>query len=310
MNPRGSMPASLSTRRPASSARTVCAPSRPTNSGDSPPPPRCGRDGRRRPQRDWRWRKPCCAIASPRRSRSSSQLATSGRRSDSGCMSRAGITSSVARATPRSSSQSRISAARSNVAGSTSCTATASTPPSRGIAHLAGPACPEHARGSRRPAARARAPTCAPRRCDARRRRAARTRAGRRRARAARSRARRAAARRAARRRRRSISSRGPPAATATTGEPARLRLEHDLAEGVGLAGEAERVRARVGARQLVALEPAEEASRARRAARRAAAARGRRRRAPGAAAGRRACAAMNASASRSMFFSSLMRPA
>ncbi len=49
----------------------------------------------------------------------------SGERSPSGCRSRAGITSSVTRSTPWSSSQSRISAQRSNVAGSMSCRATA-----------------------------------------------------------------------------------------------------------------------------------------------------------------------------------------
>ena len=44
--------------------------------------------------------KPCCATASPPRTRSASQVAISGRRSESGCRSRAGITSNVTRSTP------------------------------------------------------------------------------------------------------------------------------------------------------------------------------------------------------------------
>ena len=123
-SPRGSIPASLRIRRPASSARTVWRGSSPTNSGDSRAIAERGCGGQRAGG-DCRWRKPCWAIASPRLARSRSQAATSGRRSESGCRSRAGITSSVTRPTPRSSSQSRISAARSNVAGSMSWTATA-----------------------------------------------------------------------------------------------------------------------------------------------------------------------------------------
>ena len=42
--------------------------------------------------------------------------------------------------------------------------------------------------------------------------------------------------------------------------QPAGLRLEQDLPEGVGAAGEEEEVGARVGARQRVALQPAQEA--------------------------------------------------
>ncbi len=42
-------------------------------------------------------------------------------------------------------------------------------------------------------------------------------------------------------------------------GQTARLRLEHDLAEGVGAAGEEEDVGARVGAGEALAVEPAEE---------------------------------------------------
>ena len=57
----------------------------------------------------------------------------------------AGITSSVTRSTPRSLSQSRISAARSNVAGSMSWTATASRPSGR----IAGLARADPARASR-----------------------------------------------------------------------------------------------------------------------------------------------------------------
>ena len=53
----------------------------------------------------------------------------SGERSPTGCRSRAGITSSVTRSIPWSSSQSRISAQRSNVAGSMPWMATAIVPP-------------------------------------------------------------------------------------------------------------------------------------------------------------------------------------
>ncbi len=109
------MPASLSTRRPASTARRVSSPSRPTNSPWRRPRPACNR-------RCW---KPCWATRRPHAARSSSHSASSGRRSWNGCRSGAGMTSSVTRSTPRSSSQSRISAQRSKVAGSTSCSDTA-----------------------------------------------------------------------------------------------------------------------------------------------------------------------------------------
>ena len=108
-----------------------------------------------------------------------------------------------------------------------------------------------------------------------------------------------------------SISDSGPPRGDRDHRQAAGLRLEDDLAEGVGGAREQEDVGARVGARELVALEPAEEASRARRGARAGAPARGRRRRAPGAGAGiARARARRKASASRSTPFSRVMRPA
>ena len=78
--------------------------------------------------------KPCWAIASPRSRQSSSHAARSGRRWKNGCRSGAGMTSSVARSMPWSSSQSRISAQRSNVAGSTSWSDGAGPP----VAHLGG----------------------------------------------------------------------------------------------------------------------------------------------------------------------------
>ena len=98
--------------------------SRPTNSAAGPP-----WRARALPHGEARRadvRKPCWAIASPRvRALRRATRTISGRRSWKGCRSGAGITSSVARSTPWSSSQSRISAQRSKVAGSTSCSATA-----------------------------------------------------------------------------------------------------------------------------------------------------------------------------------------
>ncbi len=112
-------PASISILRPASMLACVASASMCANSASGP-------WRRSRPagpaRRCW---KPCCAIASPRSRQSSSQAARSGRRWKNGCRSGAGITSSVARSMPWSSSQSRISAQRSNVAGSTSWIATA-----------------------------------------------------------------------------------------------------------------------------------------------------------------------------------------
>ncbi len=125
--PRGSTPASLSTRRPASTARRVSSASRPTNSRVAPPGTRASELARRAARATWRCWKPCWAIASPAR-RALRQPAAPARAggSSNGCRSGAGITSSVTRSTPWSSSQSRISAQRSNVAGSTSCSETAS----------------------------------------------------------------------------------------------------------------------------------------------------------------------------------------
>jgi len=60
-----------------------------------------------------------------------------GERAWNGCSCGAGMTSSVTRAMPRSSSQSRISAQRSKVAGSTSCSATATTLGDGGAARTA-----------------------------------------------------------------------------------------------------------------------------------------------------------------------------
>ena len=92
--------------------------------------------------------------------------------------------------------------------------------------------------------------------------------------------------------------------------QPARLRFEQDLAERVRAAGEEEDVRARVGARQRVALEPAEERRVLAEALAQGVLLRARRRRARGAAAGRARAAARNASASRSAPFSFVSRPA
>ena len=167
-------------------------------------------------------------------------------------------------------------------------------------------------RGSRPRAARARVPRCAPatlRDAAAPSRRAAAAIGGE--VRAARSRARRRRARTRSPSTPSSISSRGPPASTASTAQPARLRLEHDLAEGVGLAREAERCRrSRRRAASCVALEPAQEGGAVAEALGQP--------RLLGAAAGehqvqpriRLRARRSNASASRSMFFSLVMRPA
>ena len=88
------------------------------------------------------------------------------------------------------------------------------------------------------------------------------------------------------------ISDAGPPSATAITGRPRRLGLEDDLAEGVGPAGEQERVGAGVGAGELRRRRASPGTSRARRGARAGRPPRGRRRRAPDAGADPRARAA------------------
>ena len=181
---------------------------------------------RRRPpapaRRCW---KPCWATASPRSRQSSSHAARSGRRWKNGCRSGAGMTSSVARSMPWSASQSRISAQRSNVAGSTSWIATAiRRSPWPWLMRRADPV----AAPSRRPArgasprrgARARPPRCgrAPRR--GRRARAARASPASPPGRRPRPPAPRRAARRAGRCGRRRPARPGRPRPTATTGRP------------------------------------------------------------------------------------------
>ena len=74
------IPASLSSRRPATTARRVSSPSRPTNSAARGPRARSGAAG----ASAWRCWKPCWAIASPPRARSASHCAISGARSWNG----------------------------------------------------------------------------------------------------------------------------------------------------------------------------------------------------------------------------------
>ena len=216
----GSIPASFSTRR----RRRARGRSRRRRARGTRGASLAGRRRRRgqRARRDCTWRKPCWAIASPCAARSRSQVTNLRSTVDRGCRSRAGITSSVTRSTPRSSSQSRISAPRSNVAGSMSCTATASVrgsggtrasrarrwrPRQRALAVAGGEPIERALPGARGDAARAP-------------RRAAGAAAASRRARAARRRARRRVGWASSPSTPSSISSRGPPAATATTGRP------------------------------------------------------------------------------------------
>ena len=240
-----------------------------------------------------------------------------------GCRSRAGITSSVTRSTPWSSSQSRISAQRSNVAGSMPCSATAIVaaarrrlrsaarhgrwqrlmPPSSTCAGARG------ARGgSRRPGAGGLAPRCARGRVQARRSRAARATAARRRARASRRPARRVGrAQQPAdavldQRQRASLGD-------GDHGQAARLRLQDHLTERVGRAGEQEHVGAGVRAGAAHRPRASRGTSRRRRDAHASAPPPVRRRRAADAGAAPARGPSRNASASRSMPFSRVMRP-
>ena len=258
-----------STRRPAAMLACVCARSMPANSAS----------GRRtclgpRPRHRFaspRWRKPCWAIASPRSRQSSSQAARSGRRWKNGWRSGAGITSSVARSTPWSSSQSRISAQRSNVAGSTSWIATAMLPLARHAVRRSAPRplakhC-KRASAPRLPAggqpAERGCPTCA-RGTAASPPRASRSRIAREPARPATA----AASGSGRAGQRKPVAAVGDQLSRAAVADgddrqPAGLRLEHDLAEGVGARAEEQHVGGGVGGRERLALEPAEESSRA-----------------------------------------------
>ena len=218
--------------------------------------------------------KPCCAIASPRSRQSSSQAARSGRRWKNGCRSGAGITSSVARSMPWSASQSRISAQRSNVAGSTSWIATA-------MRRSRAPRAPRSVRRGRHAASARRAPSgaqrAAPARGEAGQRGLPGALAHRRQPAAGeplahRARARqpgdRAAQRLGARRAQQAAAAVGDQLRRAARGDrdhrqAGRLRLEHDLAERVGRRAEQEDVGRGVRRGQRVALEPAEERRRA-----------------------------------------------
>ena len=209
-----------------------------------------------RPPRPARWRKPCWAIASP----AVAPLAqprppASGLRWKNGWRSAAGITSSVTRSTPWSASQSRISAQCSNVAGSTSWMAL--RPRSQAATRLSS----SRSRASVHPS---------PRRCSDRSQ--VRVRAAASPPRASRSRIRRERARPA-----RAPASAWGSDAHSTPERPScdqlggaaggdrhdrdagGLRLEDHLAERVRARGEAEQVRLRVGRRQRVAVQPAEE---------------------------------------------------
>ena len=186
------------------------------------------------------------------------------------------MTSSVTRSTPWSASQSRMSAQRSNEAGSTSCSATAIAL-TRRASRAPRPWGRRARRGSRRPAGRARGPTTAPRR-----RRGPRARGGRP-ARRPVIRSSAAASASASGGRSRPVRpwasiERGPPSATATTGSPLACASRRTWPNvSVRLAKRKTSALAYARA-SVVAVEPARGTSRARRGARAARPPPGRRR--------------------------------